>query len=56
MAPECDHKWVTVAWFEARGCEVEQCVRCYQSRTTWLTDAHVVPVDPMDDIDTDCCQ
>jgi hypothetical protein len=56
MEAECDHRWVIVASFEARGSQVQECSTCGQTRTTWLVDAYVVPVDPMDDIDTDCCQ
>jgi hypothetical protein len=56
MQTNCDHEFVTVATFESRGCKVEQCVRCEETRTRWLADAYVVPTDPTDALGCDSCQ
>ncbi len=56
METECDHRWSIVASFESRGCQLQECTVCGATRTSWLADAYAVPVDPMDAIDTDCCQ
>jgi len=56
METECEHRWSIVASFEERGCQLQECTVCGATRTSWLVDSYVVPVDPMDELGCDSCQ